>query len=86
MKRSLIGGFVEEYASAFVEGDEDGSIREMASQVMKTGVKSMDAFHVACAIVAGCDYLVTTDKRLLKYEDSRIKLVSPVDFIAEMEG
>lgn len=86
VKRSLIGGFIEEYTSVFVEGDEDGSIRETARQVMGTGVKSMDAYHVACAIHAGCDYLVTTDRRLLKYGDARIKLENPVDFVAETEA
>ena len=69
-----------------MEGDEDGGIREKACQVMETGVKPMDAYHVACAIHAGCDYLVTTDKRLLKYGDESIKLVNPVDFVAEMEA
>ena len=48
---------------------------------MKTGVKMHDAYHVASAIVAECDYFLTTDYRLLKYYDTRIKITTPVEFL-----
>jgi len=48
---------------------------------MRTGVKLKDASHTACAIIAGCDYLITTDKRLIKYTDNRIKIINPIDFL-----
>ena len=41
----------------------------------------MDASHLACAIISGCDYFITTDKRLLKYKTDEIKVINPVDFI-----
>jgi predicted nucleic acid-binding protein len=34
-----------------------------------------------CAITAECDYMVTVDKRILKYRDNRIIICNPVDFI-----
>ena len=40
---------------------------------METGVKSMDALHVACAILAGSDFFITTDDRLLKYQTEKYK-------------
>ena len=48
---------------------------------MKSGIKLKDASHTACAIMAKCDYLITTDKRLLKYRDERIKIVNPIEFV-----
>ena len=31
-----------------------------------------DATHIACTISAGCDFLMTTDDRMLKYRDEMI--------------
>ena len=44
------------------------------------------SYHVACAIYAGCDYFLSTDKRLLKYTSDKIKIMNPIDFIREMEN
>ena len=60
-------------------------IEIIARDIQKTGVKQMDAWHVACAIHAHADYFLTTDKRLLKYRTDKIKLVNPIDFIALTE-
>ena len=57
----------------------------LASDIMETGVKYMDAAHTACAIIANCDYLITTDKRLLKYKSDKINITNPVDFIRMWE-
>ncbi len=35
---------------------------------------------------SGCEYFISTDKRLLKYKSNKIKLVTPVEFVIEMEG
>ena len=53
---------------------------------MKTGVKEKDAYHVVSAIFSGCEYFISTDKRLLKYSSENIKLVTPVEFVSETEG
>ena len=58
----------------------------MANVIMGTGVKEKDAYHVASAMFADCDYFLTTDKRLLKFKNDRIKMVNPVTFVDEMEG
>lgn len=44
-------------------------------------MKTADAYHTACAILAGCDYMITTDDRLLKYESEEIEVVDPTEFI-----
>jgi predicted nucleic acid-binding protein len=45
-----------------------------------------DALHIACAITARCDYLITVDRRMAKYQDDRIVICSPVDFINKEAG
>lgn len=53
---------------------------------METGIKEKDVYHVACAIMADCDYFVTTDDRLLKYQSEKIQLVTPGELIRRMEA
>ena len=53
----------------------------IAEPIMTTGIKQKDAFHVASAIIAECDCFITTDKRLLKYSDDRIKIIDPIAFL-----
>ena len=65
--------------------DETSEILSIASDARKTGLKTKDSLHVACAIAANCEYLVTTDSRFLKYKDTRIKVINPLEFILEME-
>jgi predicted nucleic acid-binding protein len=57
-----------------------------ANEIAKTGIKEKDSIHLACALFANCDYLITTDDRLLKFQTDRIKVVDPIQFIKEMEG
>lgn len=79
--RNSILEFIESNATYFVGKANDETAIALTEDIMKTGIKLKDASHTACAIIAKCDYLITTDKRLLKYKDSRIKIVNPVDFL-----
>ena len=67
--------------SIYVAKDKLSEILALATEIMESGVKYMDASHTACAIIAGCDYLITTDKRLLKYKSDKINIINPVEFI-----
>ena len=58
----------------------------MAALIMDTGIKEKDAYHVACAVIAECDYFITTDDRLLKYQSEKIYLVTPGEFIRRVEA
>lgn len=86
MKRKTIGRFLEDYTSVFVDESYSTQVSGLAKEIMATGVKTADAHHVASAIIAKCDYFLTTDERLLKYKTDRIRIVDPVDFIQETEG
>jgi len=75
--------FVENNAKYYVSKDNNETALALVDEVMKTGIKLKDASHTACAIVAKCDYFITTDKRLLKYKNNRIKLIDPINFLKE---
>lgn len=47
----------------------------------KYGFKLYDSLHAACAISAKCDYMVTTDDKLLKSGATEIAIVNPIDLI-----
>jgi predicted nucleic acid-binding protein len=82
--RSLILDFLRNI-KAYVAKDKIEEVKKLASEIMQTGIKYMDASHVACAILAGCDYFITTDKRLLKYKSDKLNLLNPIDFIRVWE-
>ncbi len=84
-KRMTIEKFMEDYATFYVSNRNENRIKEYATTIMETGVKEKDAYHVACAILAECEYFITTDDRLLKYQSENIKLVTPGEFIREVE-
>ncbi len=74
------------YSREYIDIEKRAIIEQNAEKIVATGVKFMDACHVACAEFAKCDYFLSTDKRLLKYKSSTMKLVNPIDFLSELEG
>lgn len=72
-----------DWATVYVEMDD--SIVKQGAQIMESGVKRMDALHLASALAAKCDWFLTTDKGILKHV-SRIggmRIANPVDFVME---
>lgn len=84
-RKQVISEFMEMNESYYVGIERDSDVAKIAEPIMQTGVKEKDAFHVACAILAKCDYFITTDDRLLKYQDGGLPLVTPEEFIRRME-
>ena len=79
--RNFVLEFINNNAKYYVGKDDNKTAMVLTDEIIKTGIKRKDASHTACAIIAKCDYLITTDKRLLKYTDSRIKIVNPIEFL-----
>ena len=73
----------ENLSLLFVDKSEE--IRLVAKEIMKTGINAADAAHIACAIAGNCDYFITVDKHLLKYQDKRIQICNPIEFINHIE-
>jgi len=57
----------------------------LGREMMKHEIKSKDALHIACAIISGCEYFITTDNRLANKTIASIRIVNPIDFIRETE-
>ncbi len=85
MRKKAINEFLRTNSAKHIDINQAGDIKFKAEEIMKTGVKMKDAYHVACAIFASRDYFLTTDDRLLKYQTKEIQLLNPIDFIKRLE-
>ena len=83
--RKTIGDFINDFTYVFIDIDQVNSIILTAAEIMQSGIKEIDASHIACAIKAECDYFLTTDDRVLKYRNNKIKIINPVDFLKILE-
>jgi predicted nucleic acid-binding protein len=64
---------------------QDSSVEARAMQLAAYNVTGYDALHLAAAEAAQCDFLLTTDDRLIKRcaragEAIHVKVLNPVDF------
>jgi predicted nucleic acid-binding protein len=64
------------------------AVVEAAKSLVRAGLKTKDALHIACAIAGGCDFFVTTDDEILhRREDVQgIKILNPTDVVREVSG
>lgn len=76
MRRNTILDFIEENSFAYVGVERRAEIEAKANEIMKTGIKFKDACHIASAIYAKCELFISTDKRLLNFKTTEIKIVS----------
>ena len=65
--------------------EETADIIKAAEELESQGVKAFDALHIACAKASGCDFFITTDKRLLKVALPGLIITNPIQFIVEEE-
>ena len=70
-------------ASICVEENEE--ILVFAESLLPAGIQPKDALHISCARYSKCDYFITTDKKLINKSIDGIKIISPIDFINELE-
>ena len=70
---------------AIIDIDDSPKIVERANEIMKLGIKTKDALHLACAIEAECEYFITTDKKVLNKHLKDIEIINPIDFIRMIE-
>ena len=80
-QRDEIIKFIENNRKIHIGIDNAEKLLELVKKIMLTGITRKDAYHVASAILANCDYFLSTDERLLKYHTDELKLLNPVEFI-----
>lgn len=56
-------------------------ITDRSHEIMKLGLRQMDASHIACAICHGADCFLTTDKKILNKQIAGIAIMNPIDFV-----
>jgi hypothetical protein len=62
------------------------NILSLGKDIKRLGAKELDSLHLACSIESGCDYFITTDRKLLNKPITSVKVRNPIDFVLEMEG
>ena len=83
-KRKAIEQFIADNTAVYIDDSYSDEVEHIALEIQNTGVKAADAIHVACAILAKCDFFITTDGRLLKYKSEFISIVAPVEFVSKI--
>lgn len=65
----------------------DDKIIIFSNQLMEDGIQKFDALHIACAINSGCEYLLTTDDKILNKNQNieGITITDPFGFLKEMK-
>lgn len=83
-RKTWINGW-KEYA--VLDLQESSELLKRANALHQEGLPKMDSLHIACAIVANCEYFLTTDDKVLKWKNQigDIKIADPILFIKECE-
>ena len=66
------------------------SAQQRAGQIAASGIKPLDALHLALAEASRAEYFCTCDDELLRkgerIQDLKVRIVSPLDLVQEIEG
>lgn len=84
-KRTLVRELILTFATESIYEISESKKKEIERSA---GLKSEDAFHLACALEAGCEYFISADDKILsKSKDVerlyKIKIIDPVKFAEE---
>ena len=79
-RKNSINEFFRE-AAVYIDSGYAEAVEERAANIMKTGIKTRDALHIACAAEGGCGYFITTDKLLLRHTPGGIIICNPIQFL-----
>ncbi|MGL4943884.1 MAG: hypothetical protein ACRC46_11925 [Thermoguttaceae bacterium] len=84
--KKCIADFIVKHTHLFVGANSSDEVVALARQICQTGIKTQDAFHIACAVYTECDFFVTTDDRLLKYRPKTLRVVNPIQMKQILEA
>lgn len=82
-RKEIVKGWKKYSATDIVEKD---GVLDRAGFLNSKGFRKLDSLHIACAIIANCDYFLTTDDNILKLSETikEIKIDDPIGFIKEV--
>ena len=84
-QRESIEMFIRINRKMYVGVDFIEILDKKVENIIKSGIKHKDAYHLASAIFTECDYFLTFDKRLLKFNSDKMIIMNPVDFVKLLE-
>jgi len=76
---------LSQIAQQTIEPSKD--ILQRSEELEKAGIKNMDAVHLACAEIFGCDFFVTCDDKLIKKANRlnvQLDVCNPINFIQKV--
>jgi predicted nucleic acid-binding protein len=79
-RKNSINEFFRE-AAVYIDSRYAEAVEERAASIMRSGIKTRDALHIACAAEGGCGYFITTDKPLLQHAPGGIIVCNPIQFL-----
>ena len=85
-RREHVAQFLKSYTSNYINVASAEIVAAKAEKFISAGIKQKDAYHLASAILAECDYFLSVDDRLLKYNADEIIMINPVDFLKILEA
>ena len=71
---------------AVIDCDLCDEVLAQSRFLTELGLDEKDAYHIACAIFAKCNFFITTDRKILNKAISSIRVVSPIEFVYLTEG
>ena len=82
-RKIRIGGW-KKYAVQDIH--ESKELLTRANSLNRIGLQKIDSLHIACAVLAKCEYFLTTDDKILKRlnEIGDVNVVDPIAFIKEV--
>ena len=80
-QRDKIDFFIKSNRKIYIGIDSIESLKIFVDDFIFRGLKQKDAYHLASAIFAKCDYFLTFDKKLLNFSTDKIKILNPVEFM-----
>ena len=84
-QRESIEMFVRINRKMYVGVEFIDILDKKVENIIKSGIKHKDAYHIASAIFTECDYFLTFDKKILKYNSDKMIILNPVDFVKLLE-
>lgn len=84
-RREYVAQFLKSHTSNYVNVGSAEIVMVKAEKFILEGIKQKDAYHLASAILAECDYFLSVDDRLLKYNSDEIIMMNPIDFLKILE-